>query len=249
MAAGVAALASAGVYTGRRSVSSRAARNEDASRAPAAVQRAPLARFQNRAGFGPIPAETERIATVGADAWLTEQIGAPADDSDETPGLMLRLRTLDVVNFSAYDLRDTPDTAVLSQLQQAAILRATYSRFSLRERMVDFWTNHFNIYARKGFGASFKAVDDLKVIRREALTTFPALLKATAHSPAMLAYLDNPSNRRGVANENYARELMELHTLGVHGGLHAERRGGGGPLPDGVDHRGPVPPSARHLPL
>jgi uncharacterized protein (DUF1800 family) len=179
---------------------------------------ASLARFLNRAGFGAIPADSERIAAMGAEEWLEEQLQAPSGDTDETPGLMLRLRTLDVVNFSAYDLRDLPDTAVLAQMQQAAILRGTYSRFPLRERMVDFWTNHFNIYARKGFGASFKAVDDLKVIRQEALTTFPALLKATAHSPAMLAYLDNPSNRRGVANENYARELMELHTLGVHGG-------------------------------
>ncbi|MES2459934.1 MAG: DUF1800 domain-containing protein, partial [Armatimonadota bacterium] len=138
--------------------------------------------------------------------------------TEESLGLTIRLRGLDVVNLSAYDLRDLPDTAVLAQMQQASLLRAVYSRFPLRERMVDFWTNHFNIYARKGFGASFKAVDDLAVIRKEALTTFPALLKATAHSPAMLAYLDNPSNRRGVANENYARELMELHTLGVDGG-------------------------------
>ena len=178
----------------------------------------PLARFLNRAGFGPTPAETVRIASIGADTWLTEQFAAPKDDADETPGLRLRLRNLDVVNFTAYDLRDMPDVAILAQMQQAAILRATYSRFPLRERMIDFWTNHFNIYARKGFGASFKAVDHLNVICREALTTFPALLKATARSPAMLAYLDNPSNRSGVANENYARELMELHTLGVHGG-------------------------------
>jgi uncharacterized protein (DUF1800 family) len=55
-------------------------------------------------------------------------------------------------------------------------------------------------------------------VRRHALGKFPDLLRASAHSPAMLAYLDNQENRRGVPNENYARELMELHTLGVHGG-------------------------------
>jgi uncharacterized protein (DUF1800 family) len=84
--------------------------------------------------------------------------------------------------------------------------------------MVDFWTNHFNIYARKGLGVYRKATEDAEVVRKNALTTFPALLSASAHSTAMLAYLDNTVNKAGVANENYARELMELHTLGLHGG-------------------------------
>ena len=83
---------------------------------------------------------------------------------------------------------------------------------------MEFWTNHFNIYARKGYSAYRKATDETEVIRKNALGKFPDLLKASAHSPAMLAYLDNQVNVRGVANENYARELMELHTLGVHGG-------------------------------
>ncbi len=216
-AAGIAALGGAGCAR----VAGRflPARPEPSPPAlPDRVPAEPLTRFQNRAGCGPAPGDSDRIATIGVDRWLDEQFRAPQRDTGETPGLTLRLRTLDVVNLSAYDLRDLPDTAVLMQLQQAALLRATYSRFPLRERMVDFWTNHFNIYARKGFGASFKAVDDLAVIRKEALTTFPALLKATAKSPAMLSYLDNPSNARGAPNENYARELMELHSLGVHGG-------------------------------
>ncbi len=217
-AAGIAAFGGVGCSrVAGRFLPARPAQSPPAARLED-VSSIPLARFQNRVGFGPIPADSERIAALGAEGWLAEQFNAPGADSGETPGLTLRLRGLDVVNLSAYDLRDLPDIAVLMQLQQAALLRATYSRFPLRERMVDFWTNHFNIYARKGFGASFKAVDDLAVIRKEALTSFPALLKATAHSPAMLSYLDNPSNVKGVANENYARELMELHTLGVHGG-------------------------------
>jgi uncharacterized protein (DUF1800 family) len=105
----------------------------------------------------------------------------------------------------------------------AAIIRAVYSPHQLRERMVDFWSNHFNIYARKGNSVFFKPADELETIRKHALGTFPELLRASAHSPAMLQYLDNQVNRRkdgkgAGANENYARELMELHSLGVHGG-------------------------------
>ena len=101
------------------------------------------------------------------------------------------------------------------------------SPHQLRERMVDFWSNHFNIYARKKIGGPdnspemvevFAARDNGDVIRAHALGTFPQMLQASARSPAMLGYLDNQLNHKGVANENYAREIMELHTLGVGGG-------------------------------
>jgi uncharacterized protein (DUF1800 family) len=84
--------------------------------------------------------------------------------------------------------------------------------------MVDFWNNHFNIYARKGLASFRKARDDREVIRKHALGSFPEMLRASAHSPAMLAYLDNQFSTKRAPNENYARELMELHTLGVHSG-------------------------------
>lgn len=183
-----------------------------------AARDVPAARLLARAAFGPTAALLAAIERDGAPAWLGEQLAAPADDSGESTGLQLRVRTMDVSYLSACDLRDEDDGAVLRQLQQGALLRAVYGRYPLRERMVDFWTNHFNIYGRKGYGASYKSVDDVQVIRRHALGTFPELLRASAHSPAMLSYLDNQINQRGVANENYARELMELHTLGVHGG-------------------------------
>jgi uncharacterized protein (DUF1800 family) len=81
---------------------------------------------------------------------------------------------------------------------------------------VEFWTDHFNIAITKvGY---LKVIDDRDVIRKFALDTFPNLLKASAHSAAMLAYLDQTQSRSGAPNENYAREIMELHTLGVDGG-------------------------------
>src|SRR5262249_49371997 len=111
-----------------------------------------------------------------------------------------------------------PKEQVQAELQQAAVVRAVYSRCQLQEVMVDFWSDHFNVSQRKGDSAFFKTADDEAVIRRHALGKFRDLLEASAKSPAMLYYLDNTRSTRSTLNENYARELMELHTLGVSGG-------------------------------
>ena len=155
---------------------------------------------------------------------------------------------------------------ITAELQASRILRAVYSERQLQEVMVDFWTNHFNVFAGKGADRWLLVSYDRDTIRPNAMGKFSDLLQATAQSPAMLFYLDNfqsvnpnakpgsdrpraqrgplaellmgdrgnsrpqvrMSNspeqqrpqqqaRRGI-NENYARELMELHTLGVDGG-------------------------------
>jgi uncharacterized protein (DUF1800 family) len=102
------------------------------------------------------------------------------------------------------------------------LLRAVYSRRQLFEVMVAFWTDHLNISIEKGDCIYLKPTDDREVIRRHALGRFRDLIRASATSPAMLVYLDGNRNRRSkageVPNENYARELMELHTMGVDGG-------------------------------
>ncbi len=181
---------------------------------------APIARLLNRAAFGPLPGQAAEVAAVGVEQWIDRQLN-PTDEDSEI--VALRLSSLEALQVHAAELTDLPQHEVLRQLQQAAILSAVYSRHQLRERMVDLWSNHFNIYARKGLGSYFMPTDELNVIRAHALDTFPSLMRASAHSPAMLMYLDNQINRKkdakgAGANENYARELMELHTLGVHGG-------------------------------
>jgi uncharacterized protein (DUF1800 family) len=112
------------------------------------------------------------------------------------------------------------------QLAAAKVLRAVESRRQLEEVMVDFWFNHFNVFAGKEDEAALLPAYEETALRPHALGSFPELLAATAHSPAMLVYLDNwrsaaprprARQRRGI-NENYARELLELHTLGVDGG-------------------------------
>ena len=103
------------------------------------------------------------------------------------------------------------------------MLRGVYSNRQLNEVMVQFWSNHFNIHQRKGDCLWLKTIDD-RQLRKHALGKFRDLLLASTSSPAMLFYLDNAENRGKAVesdaspNENYARELLELHTLGVSGG-------------------------------
>jgi uncharacterized protein (DUF1800 family) len=108
---------------------------------------------------------------------------------------------------------------VVNQLQSSRVARAVASERQLQEVMTDFWHNHFNIFAQKGAPEPYYLVDfDQNVIRPRALGKFRDLLGAVAQSPAMLFYLDNARSRAEKLNENYGRELMELHTLGVDGG-------------------------------
>ena len=133
----------------------------------------------------------------------------------------------------------TPQGVVGAEAIQTKLLRDIYSERQLNEVMVDFWLNHFNVYIKKSQDAPYYiAAYDRDSVRPYALGSFENLLVATATSPAMLNYLDNsssigphsqfaerpsrpfaskPKQQTGL-NENYARELMELHTLGVNGG-------------------------------
>jgi uncharacterized protein (DUF1800 family) len=131
-----------------------------------------------------------------------------------------------------------PVAVVAAEDMQTKLLRDIYSERQLNEVMTDFWLNHFNVYMKKSQQAPYYiATYDRDVLRRRALGRFEDLLDAVASSPAMLTYLDNslsvgphsvfavaprrnPNNNKRPSglNENYARELMELHTVGVNGG-------------------------------
>lgn len=110
----------------------------------------------------------------------------------------------------------------LEEAQHARLARALKSNRQLQEVMLNFWFNHFNVYARKGITKHLIGLYEEKTLRPFVLGNFRSLLGAVAKDPAMLIYLDNwqnqiPNGKKGI-NENYARELMELHTLGVNGG-------------------------------
>jgi uncharacterized protein (DUF1800 family) len=130
------------------------------------------------------------------------------------------------------ELANGPQQVVARDLMEGKLLRAIYSERQLDEVLTDFWFNHFNIFLDKGADRYMVTEYEREAIRPHVLGKFRELLEATAKSPAMLFYLDNWQSvgpdaprprgqgnraRRGL-NENYGRELLELHTLGVDGG-------------------------------
>jgi len=221
----------------------------------------------NRLAYGPRPGEIERVARAGVLRWIDAQLAPDKIDDDI---VARREREFDILKYDRGDLArlyaevqrarqerkrmgdtaaDKPDDSPVAvkgrrfaaQVQQLAVVRAALSERQLYEVMVDFWTNHFNVYFAKG-ADRFLTPDYIEhTIRPHAMGRFADLLIATAQSPAMLFYLDNwesvapgasppfplSARRRGGQgvrtapkgiNENYARELLELHTLGVDGG-------------------------------
>ena len=130
------------------------------------------------------------------------------------------------------EVLNTPGQVVNRDLTEGKLLREIYSNRQLEEVLTDFWFNHFNVYLDKGADRFMITSYERDVIRPHVLGKFKDLLQATAESPAMLFYLDNwesagnntnrpfapPAQKKQGLNENYGRELMELHTLGVDGG-------------------------------
>ena len=202
----------------------------------------------NRISFGPTAKEVQRVHQIGIRAYLNEQLAPQNIPDGAVEEKVARLKTMSMNSRELFELYPPPKLAkeagmatggimnaprmIIFELQQARLLRAVDSQRQLYELMVDFWSNHFNVFAAKGADRWLMTSYDRDTIRPHALGKFRDLLLATAQSPAMLFYLDNwlsvspqapatraPVNirRRGI-NENYAREIMELHTLGVEGG-------------------------------
>lgn len=177
----------------------------------------------NRLTFGPRVEERARFAEIGLQAYIEEQLAYDSINDLDCEILLSPFKTLKmdanelegISNqlFDNYDREKVPN-----ELRQATLIRQLYSKRQLYEVMVEFWSDHFNIFIEKGNGFFLKTVDDREVIRKHALGSFRDLVWASAHSPAMMIYLDNQANEKSHPNENYARELMELHTLGVDGG-------------------------------
>jgi uncharacterized protein (DUF1800 family) len=178
-----------------------------------------------RLSFGVRPGDHDRVRSLDQSAeraverYVTVQLDP---DGIDDAALDARLARYEELEASAGELYEYKEQVLLASLTRSALLRARYSERQLHAVMVDFWTDHFNIDSSKGDCRWLKAADDRDVIRRHALGSFPAMLRASALSPAMLWYLDGRVNRYASPgdrpNENYARELLELHTLGVHGG-------------------------------
>jgi uncharacterized protein (DUF1800 family) len=201
----------------------------------------------NRLSFGPTPEAIAQVRDQGIDDYIAEQLKpASLAKSDDLQQRLADLTTLkaslkelskdfeppaDQFKNMSEDERKQVNKAknrIVAELQQAKVLRAILSPAQLQEVMVNFWFNHFNVFAEKGNDKIWIGDYERDAIRPHALGKFRDLLKATAQHPAMLFYLDNwmdtapdspeaRGKKQGI-NENYAREILELHTLGVDGG-------------------------------
>ena len=175
----------------------------------------PEQRLIQRVTMGATAFENATVEQIGYRSYLERQIvPGQLDDAPLESALRQALPTLSLTPAERVFFYNQEPEVPLFEFWIATVLRSIYSPRQLFERMVVFWSDHFSIDTTSDFGIFFKPTDDEEVVRRHALDTFPALLRASAHSPAMLSYLTNDTNLKDHPNENYARELMELHTLG-----------------------------------
>ena len=197
----------------------------------------------NRVTWGVNAADVQAITDMGASRWLDRQLH-PSPVDRLPPAIQARIDALPISRISmaqlvvdaqaqaqaANALADPTQKGAAQQAYQQAlndlarqaatreILRDLYSPDQLREQMTWFWFNHFNVHQYKGQIRAMVGDYEDQALRPHALGRFRDLLEATLRHPAMLQYLDNASNAAGRINENYAREIMELHTMGVGSG-------------------------------
>ncbi len=176
----------------------------------------------NRLAFGPRPGQVTALAKDNWQKWVEEQLRPEAiDDSTVEKHVVGRCPSMSLTLAQLQRLEQAKTkraaTKILSdELREAVLLRAVYGKRQLQEVIVEFWRNHFNVDVNKVPRQAPHYEEH--VLRRHTFGKFEDLLLAVAKHPAMLVYLDNyVSTKRGL-NENYARELMELHTLGVDNG-------------------------------
>jgi len=222
----------ASIDAGSAAKSTPASPSAAGQRQPALVTlaRAPFAvRVLNRMTYGATEADVAAFNALGANdtarltAWVDRQLN-PAGIDDSALDTRLAGAGYSTLNKSLTQLwadhvvPDPPYATRMrpaSEVQRGALARAVHSRRQLQEVMVGFWHNHFNVTATDFSAGPVFVHYHRDVIRANALGNFRTMLEAVAQSTAMLYYLDNASNTRSGPNENFARELLELHTFGA----------------------------------
>jgi uncharacterized protein (DUF1800 family) len=201
------------------------------------------AKFANRITWGEDSATVRHIAQIGPERYLAQQLH-PQPAAPLPPEVQAQIDAMTITQQPLLQLvrdleqrRKDADAIPEDEQKKAAqqgfqqemnrlareaatrhLLRDLYSPAQLQEQMTWFWLNHFNVHQYKSNLRVLVGDYEDKALRAHALGHFRDLLRATVFHPAMLRYLDNEQNAAGHINENYARELMELHTLGVNGG-------------------------------
>ena len=177
-------------------------------------------KLAHKATFGYFSGVEDAIVNMGYTNWLNDQLnytyvaGWSAFETNLAstyPAIAYAEQSQDLCcgNFNMRKMRR-------QELQKARVIRAAESPAQLYERMVEFWTDHLNTFVLTPNLNRMKILEDREVIRANALGRLKDMIYASATSPAMLIYLDGNSNTKNKPNENYARELLELHTLGAN---------------------------------
>lgn len=217
------------------------------SRVGAEQAQAPLPREQellvlNRVTWGVNVSSARQIGAAGAERYIEQQLrpaasALPPEVQAQIDGLTISTRPFEQLMFDLDQqrrdfvaMKDAEQRNAARKVYQQelvrlgreaatrSILRAVYSPSQLHEQMTWFWMNHFSVFQNKNPLRAMVGDYEERAIRPHALGRFRTLLGATARHPAMLRYLDNAQNAANRLNENYARELMELHTLGIGAG-------------------------------
>jgi uncharacterized protein (DUF1800 family) len=186
-------------------------------------------RVLNRLSYGITPTSLNEFNALGSTDiqrlanWVDWQLDWDAIDDSATETRLTaagyttlgkslqQLWTDHVLPDPEYNVRMRP----ANEVQRAAFVRATYSRRQLRELLVNFWHDHFNVMGTDFSAGPVYPHYTRDVIRANAKGNFRSMLEAVAKSTAMLYFLDNINNSRSGPNENFARELLELHTFGA----------------------------------
>lgn len=186
-------------------------------------------RWLNRLTYGAHADSLAQLQALGRAAYLDQQLAPTAAPPSVSAAMLDTLRRRHTERTAANALPPGDEKAAaldrlkaehtqhLRQAQQRQLQRAIGSPQQVHAKMAWFWFNHFNVYAYKGEIAIMLA-DYQNALEPHLLGHFADLLWASVRHPAMMVYLDNHQSRAGRINENYARELMELHTLGIDGG-------------------------------
>ena len=175
----------------------------------------PIAHLLRRATHGPTPASLAEATALGVTGWLDRQLNPAAIDDTACDAILARLPLANADIATVRAKLPVHSYDAVGQLGRATVARAIWSNRQLAETTAAFWANHLHVTAPSGGVWDSRGDYDLTVTRRYAFGTFADMLKASARHPAMLTYLDNRSSTKAHPNENYARELMELHTVGM----------------------------------
>ncbi len=179
----------------------------------------------NRIGYGPDAWTRTRIQTLGVEGYIQEQLSWQTIDDSATDAELAQFPSLTQTfqqlraNYSNNPVPPQQGLGVIArELKQAKVIRAAMSRRQLAEVLVDFWMNHFNVAESSSQRTKYDISPyDRIALRPHVTANFEDILVANAKAPAMGDYLDNRRNRVGALNENYSREVLELHTVSVTG--------------------------------